>query len=196
MNLIEEKAALRRQLREKLALIPEDDLKQADRQIASNILSLEEFRKAGLIFCFVGVGREIDTKPVIHDALASGKRVAVPKCIGKGLMEAFEITSLTDLEEGFFGLLEPRPHCPMVPREQIDFILVPCLSCDRQGYRLGQGGGYYDRYLAKGPFQGAVLCRGQLLCTEIPHAAHDIPVPLVITDQAVYRAGSPHPIRI
>jgi 5-formyltetrahydrofolate cyclo-ligase len=189
MNLIEEKAALRRQLREKLAGMAEDDLKQADRQIFFNILISEEYDKAGLIFCFVGVGREIDTRPVILDALASGKRVAVPKCIGKGLMEAYEITRLSDLETGFFGLLEPGPHCPLVPREQIDFILVPCLSCDHQGYRLGQGGGYYDRYLARGPFRGAALCREQMLCPDIPHAAHDIPVPMVITDQRVYRTG-------
>jgi len=190
MELTKNKAALRKQLREKLAGLPENDLRQADLQILRNILALEEYGRSGVIFCFVGVGREIDTRPVIQEALTAGKRVAVPKCIAKGLMEAYEITRLSDLEEGFFGLLEPGPHCPAVSREQIDLILVPCLSCDRQGYRLGQGGGYYDRFLARGPFTGAVLCRETMLSPEIPHGDHDIPVSIVVTDKAVYRNGS------
>lgn len=187
-----DKNELRKKLRDKLAGLSRDYLKRADDQITQNILALEEYRQATMIFCFVGVGREIDTRPLILAALAAGKRISVPRCIAKGVMEAYEIQSLSDMEAGFFGLQEPAAHCPLVKPEAIDFVLVPCLSCDLQGYRLGQGGGYYDRYLARQPLAGAVLCREAMLSPSLPHLEHDIALPLVITEGAVYRIRQAH----
>ncbi len=192
MEAAADKRELRKQLREKLAGLSQDYLKQADDQITQNILALEEYRQATMIFCFVGVGREIDTRPLIMAALAAGKRISVPRCIAKGVMEAYEIQSFSDMQDGFYGLQEPAAHCPHVKPEAIDFALVPCLSCDLQGYRLGQGGGYYDRYLARQPLTGAVLCREAMLCPSVPHFEHDIALPLVITERSVYRIHQAH----
>ena len=79
-------------------------------------------------------------------------------------------------------MLEPGEDCPLAARESIDLILVPGLCFDRLGYRLGQGGGYYDRYLAG--YAGATvgLCRRAVLQEAVPREAHDRPVDLVVTD--------------
>jgi len=189
MEQKKEKADLRKQLRERLAALSETYLKQADWEIGQRIRLLEEYQQAKTLFCFVGVGREINTQPIILEALAAGKRVALPRCVGKGVMEAYLIHDLTELEAGSYGLLEPASHCLRIDPWEISFALVPCLSCDREGYRLGQGGGYYDRYLKQAAFKGAVLCREQMLSPKIPHLAYDVALPLVITETAVYRIG-------
>lgn len=88
-------------------------------------------------------------------------------CIDKGIMEPYEITSFNDLIPGLYNIPEPAKHCPLVNLADIDFAIVPCLSCDRKRRRLGHGGGYYDRTLAKLTAPSAALCREQLLLDEV-----------------------------
>ena len=82
-----------------------------------------------------------------------------------------------------YGMLEPGEDCPVVPREEIDLILVPGLCFDRLGYRLGQGGGYYDRYLAGYRGTTVGLCRREVLQEHVPREAHDSRVELLVTDE-------------
>ena len=82
-----------------------------------------------------------------------------------------------------FGILEPGEDCPLVPREEIDLVLVPAVCYDRRGYRLGFGGGYYDRWLERfeGPTVG--LCREAVLQETVPIEAHDRRVDTLITEK-------------
>ena len=75
-----------------------------------------------------------------------------------------------------FGMLEPGPRRPVAPPEEIDLILVPGLAFDRSGYRLGQGGGYYDRYLPRSRACMVALCRDCFLLSAVPREEHDRPV--------------------
>lgn len=72
---------------------------------------------------------------------------------------------------------------------QVDLSIIPCVSCDRLGHRLGQGTGFYDRFFAGNPENAAMLCRESLLRTIIPREPHDVVFPLVITEFGVYRKG-------
>ena len=105
------------------------------------------------------------------------------------MMEAREIQSKQDLVPGKYGIWEPAPHCPLVPVDEIQFALIPCVSCDITGKRLGHGGGYYDRYLAAYSKTAALVCPAALLSDRIPVDAYDIAIPFVITESAVYRNG-------
>lgn len=127
--------------------------------------------------------------PVLLDALHSGKTLCVPLCVGEGIMEPRQITSLDQLHRGAYGVLEPEEDTPRMTLDQVDLSIIPCVSCDRLGHRLGQGTGFYDRFFAGNPENAAMLCRESLLRTIIPREPHDVVFPLVITEFGVYRKG-------
>ena len=178
------KKELRRKIKEKLSFTTEKYRKEADRKITESILKLEEYQSAGCVFCYVSTEKEMDTFSVLQAILQSGKRLGVPKCMEKGIMNVYEIHSLP----GAYGILEPK-EAPerLIQPGAIDFALIPCISCDRSGRRLGHGGGYYDRYLEKTRCVKAVLCREELLVDEIPVEEHDLRMDLVISEKGCYK---------
>ena len=97
-------------------------------------------------------------------------------------MEARLIAPDTRLYRHRFGMLEPGEACPLLAPEEIDLVLVPGLAFDRAGYRLGQGGGYYDRYLPQCSGKSLALCREAVLFEALPREEHDRPVGLVLTE--------------
>lgn len=171
----------------------------SDAAIARALLSTPEYRDSRTIFCFVGTSREIDTTQVMRDALASGRRVAAPRVEGPGVMSLREIASEADLVPGAYGIREPRDDAPRVEAASVDLAIVPCASCDERGRRLGQGGGYYDRWLAGYEGRAVMLCRDDLMRVSLPTEPHDAVIPTVVTDRWIYRAiseeGRPTPTR-
>lgn len=158
---------------------------QADQLIFSNLKSTKEYKKSKRIFCYVSLEEEVDTRRIIREALGEGKRVSVPRCKKDGQMEAYEIKSLQDLEEGFHGISEPKAHCIQTDPGQFDLCIVPCLSCTEEGLRLGYGGGYYDRYLPKTSGFRILLCREMLVYQCIPAEKHDCFMDMVITEKRI-----------
>ena len=147
MTRQEEKQQLRAIVRRlEAALAPEYKAKSA-RSIAHRLLAMPEYQEAQTVFCFGGTNREIDTRPILEDALAAGKTLCVPLCTEPGHMESRQITDLNQLVPGRCGLLEPTADTPVIPVDAIDFAVLPCVTCNYLGQRLGHGGGYYDRYL-------------------------------------------------
>lgn len=182
-----DKHTQRREIRKKLEDLDPFYCRMADDAIADFILNLPEYQTASCIFCYISIGKEIDTRPVIKHAWSAGKRVVVPKCTGKGIMELFEIHSYDDLEEGSYHIPEPKSYCAPADPSEIAFALIPCLSCDRRKNRLGHGGGYYDRYLEHTAFPTAALCREKLLLDQVCVESHDQPVRMVITESGIYK---------
>ena len=120
--------------------------------------------------------------------LPSRKILEYAKCMEKGIMNVYEIHSLQELHPGAYGILEPKEDPErLIQPGAIDFALIPCISCDRSGRRLGHGGGYYDRYLEKTHCVKAVLCREELLVDEIPVEEHDLRMDLVISEKGCYK---------
>lgn len=176
------KQELRAHLLEKRNQLTSEYRISADHKIFQNLISLPAYHNASVIFCFVSTKNEINTLPIIEHALRTGKSVAIPKCQKKGIMDAVQILSFDDLENGKYGILEPKSFCPIVAPEEIDFAIVPCLSCNLEGYRIGYGGGYYDRYLANLSCKTAVVCYREMVREEIPMEAFDVKIDIVITD--------------
>ena len=108
--------------------------------------------------------------------------MALPRCLPHRGMEARLIRGREGLVPGAFRIPEPGEDCPVAARDEIDVILVPNLCCDREGYRLGHGGGYYDRYLAGYRGFTVAFCPRFLLLDRVPRDERDVPVRLVLTD--------------
>jgi len=157
-------------------------------RIAQKCLQLPEYLGAKTVFCFVGMkDRELDTAQILRQALADGKRVCVPVCGEEGAMTARGILSMDDLSrKGRYGIVEPAEDAPLVEKEEIDIAFIPCSAADLKHNRIGKGGGYYDRYLADGSFFKAGICPDALVRRNVPSAAHDVPLDLVITETRVF----------
>lgn len=192
--ITEEKKRLRRQIAGCRDALEGSVLRLSDRDLFNMLSVLAEYRAAHIVFCYVSVGREPDTRRLIAHALEEGKRVCVPLCTGKGVMEAREIKRMDDLkEDGRYGIPEPKDGCPAVAPEDIGLALIPCVTCSHRGDRLGHGGGYYDRYLEKLRCPAVCLCREALTREDIPLEPHDRPVDAVVTEKGVFRPGKEEP---
>ncbi len=180
-GVIEEKAALRRKIN---GLPPVDWQPMLDA-----FLVLPEVERAHTVMLFYGVGCEPDTTELIEALWQRGKTVLLPRCLPNRGMEACRIESGSRLVCSAYGIPEPDQECPVVSRDKIDLILVPNLCCDQQGYRLGHGGGYYDRYLAGYSGMTVSLCPAQWLQKQLPRDVYDLPVRLVLTETKEWRGA-------
>lgn len=117
-----------------------------DKQIAERLFNLHIYQKAKTVGIYLAFAFEYDTALIIERALADGKRVVVPKTYPKGKM-IFVAYEKNQLVKTSFGLLEPVSDKEVI-KSDIDLIVVPGVVFNKQGYRIGYGAGYYDRYLA------------------------------------------------
>jgi 5-formyltetrahydrofolate cyclo-ligase len=104
-------------------------------------------------------------------------------------MEARAVTDLSGLERTKYGLMEPLSSTQIVPPEALDFIIVPALTYDRDGYRIGWGGGYYDRYLPRTKGFTCGVARERLLVETVPRETHDMAVACVATEKEARLQG-------
>ena len=151
-------------------------------RLIKRFLALPQVETARTLFLFFGVGKELDTRPMIECLLTQGKRVVLPVCLPGRAMETREIRTPDEVISGKFGIPAPGPDCPVVSKEEIDLVLVPNLLCDREGYRLGYGGGYYDRWLTDYSGVTVSLCPPERLVDELPREPFDIPVQILISE--------------
>lgn len=183
----EEKANLRTQIRNQLASLSPEQRATEDAALFSAFLALPETVQAQTIFLFCGTGTEPDTEQLFSPLLEQGKRICLPRMLPGKQMAVHRYLPDRPLVRHPFGILEPDECCPLVRLEEIDLILVPALCYDRQGFRLGMGGGYYDRWLPGYGGSTVGLCREALLQDKLPAEPHDRPVDCVITPFEVLR---------
>lgn len=165
--------------------------RRLDDQVLDKVIRLNQYATASLILTYVSTAIEVDTKGLIERAFLDGKRVGVPRCVpGTRQMEFYEIKSLDELKPGTFGVLEPDPDPErLLPADPGGLCIVPGLCFDNDGYRLGYGKGYYDRFLSgyTGFTVGICYCfcmRGSLI-----HGRFDRAVDLLVTDRFIRRTN-------
>lgn len=141
------KKTLRKETIAAMKELPESVKIQADEQLTQRLLELPAFQEAKTLATYLSMGHEFSTASLIQAALQDGKRVCVPRTYPQGRMEFVEYDP-NILEKTRFGLLEPNEKGKLVDKAEIDLIHVPGLVFQSKGYRIGYGGGYYDRYLA------------------------------------------------
>ena len=189
----EEKNALRALYSQRRADMDIERKKKLDEKIINKFMSLATYRYAHTLLLYYPVKNEIDVIPIIENALASGKRVALPRCEAKGsVMYYHYISSLDDLVDGRFGIKEPREDAELFDRERLSgpcAVIIPALAYDRSGYRLGYGKGFYDRYFSSPGISTVGLIYSDFLADRLPHGRYDIAVDLLVSEKEVKIVG-------
>ena len=175
------KSELRKQVLQEMKAIPREQKQAIDQALTEGLLQHPFYQEANTIATYLSFPHEFQTQELIEQALKDGKKVLIPKTYPKGRMD-FVVYHPQQLVKTSFGLLEPQGDLEVVDASQIDLIHVPGLAFTTEGYRIGYGGGYYDRYLKH--FTGHTLstvypCQIRDFIPE----DHDIPVQEVLIDE-------------
>lgn len=181
-----DKKAFRKSIFEKIAALSEEYIAYSNEGIYENFINMPEFKSAQNIFAYISEKREPDTVRIIEKALEAGKTVALPVSYDGGRMEPRVIKSLSELEIGKFGIPAPKEDALLLSEEDIDLIIVPAVTFNRAGFRLGRGGGYYDRFLERSSAFSVGLGREKLIC-EVPLESHDMSVDCLVTEKKSYK---------
>ncbi len=162
-------------------------MKNCQQLITNHILTSNEFIKANSIGITISRFPEVNTSPLIEAAWKTGKQVAVPKCIhATREMDFRAITSFNNLETVYMNLLEPIvKETESIAKENIDLQIVPGVLFSEEGYRVGFGGGYYDRYMTDYAGDSLSLAFECQMKQTVPIENHDIPVSKIFTDNRV-----------
>ena len=154
-----EKKTLRRSMRTRRDGMDPEERQAASCAICGHILASPLYRQADVLALYSAMGSEVDLSAVARAARAAGKRTVYPLCMAEaGQMEFYVVAAPEALRPGKWGILAPDPACcSRVEAGEIALLLAPCLAVDAAGVRLGYGGGYYDRYIARPDFHGVTL---------------------------------------
>ncbi|ABG04285.1 5-formyltetrahydrofolate cyclo-ligase [Rubrobacter xylanophilus DSM 9941] len=161
-------------------------------EVLGRVLGLGEYRAAGVVLAYAGVGSELDTAGFMREVLGGGRRLVLPRVDREARrLELYEVEDPErELVPGVWGIPEPNPErARRVGLEEVEFVLVPGVAFDRRGGRLGHGAGYYDRLLGGArrlPPLVAAAFEAQIV-ERVPMEPHDVPVDLVVTERGVWR---------
>jgi 5-formyltetrahydrofolate cyclo-ligase len=186
---VDEKKKLRKLIKDELSALSVPLYEDWSYQIAQRLFTDEYWKNASTLAITISRSPEVDTYQIIRKAWEQGKRVVIPKCESKSrTMDFRELTRFTQLESVYFGLYEPIvSETSSVKSEEIDLVIVPGAAFDNRGYRLGFGGGYYDRFLANYHGNTLALAFEKQIINNVPIEKHDIPVKKIISNHEVIK---------
>ena len=174
-----DKQALRKEIREKKRAMTEQQIVAASQRLAELFLASDAYKQAKTIYGYLPYNQEVRTVPMLQQALRDGKKVAVPKCYGDE-MRFIYLDDLSKVEKGYCGIPEPIADEP-VAHDENALVLMPGLAFDPQGHRMGDGGGFYDKFLEQEPNHPTIaLCYDFQMLDHLETEAHDIPVDTVL----------------
>jgi 5-formyltetrahydrofolate cyclo-ligase len=183
MTISESKATLRKEIRERIKAIDPDQRAALSGRACALLQRQTIWEKTNLIFFYAPLPDEVNVWPLIGDALAAGKTVALPRFDeATGQYVACEIQNVVrDLQEGQFGIHEPGAHCLAVHPNRLDLVLVPGVAFDLQGRRLGRGKGFYDQMLASVRGTTCGVAFDEQIVDTIPVEPHDVHLNCILT---------------
>lgn len=178
------KSEIRRTILNKLKNLSKDYVKESEEIIYKKLFSDEVFKNAKCVALTIPFGTEINTYPIIENLLKNNKIVCSPVCIKETReMIFYKFDKVEDLVEGYYGIKTPKEiKKNIIRKEDIDLILVPGVGFDNNNYRIGFGGGYYDRYLKDFKGNTISLALKEQIIENVPINQYDLPVNKVITN--------------
>ena len=188
MKITEHKKILRQNLRTLRDGFGDEFIKTASAKVCENIVSCREFVEADIILLYFPVKNELSVLPLIDTAKKLNIKIAFPVCEKATKTLIFkEIESIDDLKSADFGLLEPCDTCKEAHLTQSSLCIVPALAFSHDGYRIGYGGGYYDRFLEDFPGVSIGVAYRELTLESLPHEPHDKKVYILVNEGGVLR---------
>ena len=167
------KTELRRMIREKKRAMSPAEIEEKSARLGELLRQSEAYRSASAIYGYLPYNQEVRTTPMLRQAQLDGKRVAVPKCYGDE-MRFIWLDDLTQVAPGYANIPEPIADDPTA------LVLMPGLAFDPQGHRIGYGGGFYDKFLAKEMHPTLALCYDFQMLDHLETEQFDIPVDTVL----------------
>lgn len=186
-----EKEELRKDAIHRLKDLRTNERIEIERGLLNQLLNSEHWKNAKTIGITISQGFEWNTEPIIKAAWEAGKDVCAPKCTPETkALNFYKFTSYNQLEVVYYNLKEPnKTSTDIVEKNDVDLIIVPGVLFDKMGYRIGFGGGYYDRFLQDFHNQTLSLVSTVQLVGELPNDTFDIPVQYIVTESTVFKAS-------
>ncbi|KEO81560.1 5-formyltetrahydrofolate cyclo-ligase [Tumebacillus flagellatus] len=185
-----EKKALRRRLLDERQTLSVEARAALDQKILNRLLALPEVQAANTMLVYLDFRAEVSSRGLIEWGIAQGKTVCAPVTIvDERRLIPVKLRCADDVILGAYDIREPANRSDTVDAEEIDLVVLPGVGFDREGGRLGYGGGYYDRFLPKlkpGTPRIAVAYELQML-DAVPLEPHDARLDAVVTEARVYR---------
>lgn len=180
------KSELRRSCLHRLSSLAPDERGRIGRKLSSKLQALAEVKRARLVFAYAPMQSEPDLWPALEKWSLEG-RLCLPRTVGE-LLEFLRVRELSALVNGRYGFMEPASGDLAVPGSE-DVVIVPGLAFTRQGWRLGRGGGYYDRLLSKSADACPTIapCYSWQLFDNVPTEATDRKIDLILTENELIR---------
>lgn len=170
-------------MRQSIAALSEAQRAAASGQACALLLRQKAWREADSVLLYAPMSSELDLWPLLNEALAAGKTVALPRFLAD--REQYEAGQVCrpgqDLKTGRFGIREPAGHCPVVAISRLDLLLVPGVAFDVRGRRLGRGKGFFDQLLVAACGRTCGVGFDEQIVDEIPVEPHDISVNCILT---------------
>ena len=169
------------------------DKAAASAMLHTRLLELEDVRRARTVLWYLHIGAEVRTQQIVERSLAGPQRIVIPYCEGAAL-RLWHLQHFAQLAPGRWNILEPREQLRMssdghVPASEIDVVIVPGVAFTCRGERLGNGGGYYDRFLPRTAARRIAVGFDCQLCAELPIDQHDLPMDVVVTQSRVIKTN-------
>ena len=175
------KAELRAAYLSRRNAIPQQQREKWSAELCRRIEGLPVFKRAESLFLFCPTGSEVSLLPLVHTARERGLPVAFPRCLNETDMQFFLCPDLSRMKKGRMGILEPPEDSVLVLPDENTLCLLPGLAFDREGFRLGYGKGYYDRYLARHSLMTLAPVFPDCLCPDpLPREAFDLPADRIL----------------
>lgn len=185
-----EKNKIRKEIFQKRQEISEEEVKILSKRVFFNIKKylMDIEKEMTDLYAYFSCNHEVDTREFLYEWFSEKKQIALPRVRSDGYsMDFYYINSLTEVEEGYKGIFEPKKSCIKADKDKNKIILVPGVGFDRQGNRVGYGKGFYDRYLRKNNFQKIIGIAFEFqIFDSIEYNENDIPLDAVITEKQIY----------
>lgn len=182
-----DKKEYRQLMKTKLAKVDELEYKRKSAMIHNKVLNIDKIKQANIIALTIANFPEVDTKNLIEALWKQGKQVAIPKCTPSTKeMEFYIFKDYNELELVYAGLWEPIINeTTKINKGQIDVLISPGIVFDKEGYRIGFGGGYYDRYLTDFSKMTISMAFEMQIVEKVPRDAYDLSICTIITEERI-----------
>lgn len=187
---METKEQIRKRIIQVRNQMPSAEVEAKSSAIAQKVLKTPEYEEADSILLYADYRHEVMTREIFDDAVLHKKKVFFPKSNEDCTMDFYQVISVKQLESGYKGIKEPvvdESYRYRYNTKEDTLVIVPGVAFDMQGYRVGYGKGFYDRFLRdKRQMTVMGLCFSNQLVEEVPHDKYDMKMDKIVTEEIIY----------